>query len=352
MTFRADLWLWSTSAGAWVKAACDANGKLQIADDAVVTAEQDTPQNLKTLVFGQVAGNGAYVAIQVDANGRVVIDPSDILEDTPTDDEAEKAPTSNWAHDHAANASAHHTKYTDAEAVSAMGAKADNNPLNHDKYTLEAHKTTHENGGSDEISVAGLSGELADRQKSKVGDSTLGWTADKLLKGAGSGNAPTEIDVPSGYTDAEAVAAVEAAGLSLASGKRINLVQALTSDHTWSGLTASLTAYEDITIFDVVAVYSGGGFLRADADTITRMPVIALACEAISASASGECLLWGFFRDDSWSWTPGGVLYASTTRGNLTQTAPSGGNDVVQRVGIAITATIILLCPDMYFYEV
>ncbi len=36
---------------------------------------------------------------------------------------------------HAGNASAHHTKYTDAEAVAAMGAKADSNPLNHDKTT-------------------------------------------------------------------------------------------------------------------------------------------------------------------------------------------------------------------------
>lgn len=37
---------------------------------------------------------------------------------------------------HAADASAHHTRYTDAEAVSAMGSKADNNPLNHDRLTL------------------------------------------------------------------------------------------------------------------------------------------------------------------------------------------------------------------------
>lgn len=62
----------------------------------------------------------------------------------------------------------------------------------------EAHAASHQNSGSDEVSVAGLSGELADRQKSKVGDSTLGWTADKLLKGAGSGSSPVEIDVPSG----------------------------------------------------------------------------------------------------------------------------------------------------------
>lgn len=62
----------------------------------------------------------------------------------------------------------------------------------------KAHKTLHQDGGSDEVSVAALSGELADRQPSKTGTSTLGWTDEKLLKGAGAGNAPEEIDVPAG----------------------------------------------------------------------------------------------------------------------------------------------------------
>lgn len=34
---------------------------------------------------------------------------------------------------HAAIATVHHAKYTDAEAVAAMGAKANDNPLNHDR---------------------------------------------------------------------------------------------------------------------------------------------------------------------------------------------------------------------------
>ena len=56
------------------------------------------------------------------------------------------------------------------------------------------HAARHANGGADEISVAGLSGELADRQPSKCGNSTLGWTAGKLLEGAGAGSNPTEVD--------------------------------------------------------------------------------------------------------------------------------------------------------------
>lgn len=63
-----------------------------------------------------------------------------------------------------------------------------------------AHKTSHQDGGVDEVSVATLSGELADRQLSKAGASGLGWTDEKLLKGAGAGVAPDEINVPTGYT--------------------------------------------------------------------------------------------------------------------------------------------------------
>ena len=36
---------------------------------------------------------------------------------------------------HVANASAHHTRYANAEAVAAMGAKGASNPLHHDRYT-------------------------------------------------------------------------------------------------------------------------------------------------------------------------------------------------------------------------
>lgn len=61
-----------------------------------------------------------------------------------------------------------------------------------------AHASKHQDTGTDEISVAALSGELADRQKSKAGTSALGWTDEKLLKGAGVGVALDEIDVPTG----------------------------------------------------------------------------------------------------------------------------------------------------------
>jgi len=64
---------------------------------------------------------------------RVVIDPTDLdsryvehseVDDTPVDGATTVPVSSNWAYDHAANAAAHHGRYTDAEAVAAVEAES------------------------------------------------------------------------------------------------------------------------------------------------------------------------------------------------------------------------------------
>jgi len=154
------------------------------------------------------------------------------------------------------------------------------------------------------------------------------------------------------YDDSEAVAAAEAAGLALASGKNVKLVQALTSDHTWSGITAVMTAGENLAIGDAVYAKSDGKMWKADANAAATMPVVALATGTINADATGEFLLLGFMRDDSWAWTVGGLLYGHTTPGNPTQTAPSGSGDQVQVIGVAITAHILLFNPSYELVEI
>ena len=81
------------------------------------------------------------------------------------------------------------------------------------------HAARHENGGLDEVSVAGLSGLLADDQHildAEVllvaaallhssrhipgGGDPMRWTVNKLLLGAGAGADPTLIDIPGADT--------------------------------------------------------------------------------------------------------------------------------------------------------
>jgi len=154
------------------------------------------------------------------------------------------------------------------------------------------------------------------------------------------------------YADSEAVSAVEAAGLALASGKRVELIQALTTDHTWSGITATMTAGEALAIGNAVYTKSDGKMGKANASAVSTMPNVALATGTISQDAAGEFLLSGFMRDDTWAWTPGGFLYVGTTAGELTQTRPSGSGHQVQVVGVAITADIVLFNPSYELVEI
>ena len=98
-----------------------------------------------------------------------------------------------------------HDKYTDAEVDAIVATHTADDDAHHavfepgdedaaiathaalgDEHHPEAHKATHENGGGDEISVAGLSGELADEQDAgKIKGQTVDTTgiADtKILK--------------------------------------------------------------------------------------------------------------------------------------------------------------------------
>ena len=53
-------------------------------------------------------------------------------------------------------------------------------------------------------------------------------------------------------------------------------------------------------------------------------------------------------RNDAWNWTVGGVLYLDTaTAGGLTQTVPSGTDDVVKIVGHAVSADVIYFNPSV-----
>ena len=134
-------------------------------------------------------------------------------------------------------------------------------------------------------------------------------------------------------------------------GSKITIPKTL-SDHTGSGIVVTDTVGEAVAVGDLLYMKSDGKWYKADADAATTMPAAGLAMEAKDADADCKILLFGFFRDDSWTWTVGGILYVSCTPGPPTQTAPSGTGDQVQVVGIAITATILLFNPSYELVEV
>lgn len=155
-------------------------------------------------------------------------------------------------------------------------------------------------------------------------------------------------------SEAEAPGVVGAAGLDLSSGKNIKVISALTSNDTWSGFSAVLTAGEVLALGEAVYLKAADSEVyKALATATGTMPAIALATCATTDGNTFEFLLRGFMRHDAWDWTVGGLLYIDrTTAGALTQTAPATAGDQVQVVGVAITADIILFNPSYELVEV
>ena len=90
----------------------------------------------------------------------------------------------------------------------------------------------------------------------------------------------------------------------------------------------------------------------SDANTITTMIVYGITVSAISSGVKGKILLMGYLRNVAWAWAVGGeagLIYASGTPGELTQTAPALPTDEVQAVAVALTSTSLLFAPPGYF---
>jgi len=172
-----------------------------------------------------------------------------------------------------------------------------------DEAVINDHSSRHENGGADEISVAGLSGETADNQKAYI--VTLDPTPD--------------------------------------------------ADHSANGTKATLTAGTALTFGQVCYMGSDGKMEKGDADAVANAFCWAICADAnIAENSAGNFALPGsFIRDDSWNWTSiGQPVYLDTaTAGGMTQTAPSGTDDVIQIIGIAITADIIYFYPQLIQVE-
>lgn len=119
-------------------------------------------------------------------------------------------------------------------------------PINIVNTINGTHGQSHENDGGDEIVVGGLSGELANRQLSKCGNSTLGWTDSKLLQGDGVGNSPIEIDLPSSVTIATGSYVGNGAETrQIAVGFKCSLVVVYESALTKSGFVIPNIAFDE-----------------------------------------------------------------------------------------------------------
>ena len=120
------------------------------------------------------------------------------------------------------------------------------------------------------------------------------------------------------------------------------------ADHTARGLKRTATVDENTAgLFGILKVMADGHYDDADATAEADMPGTAMALA--TGTGSKSLLLDGIARDDSWTWTVGGLLFVSETPGAMTHTPPATASAVRQCIGYAISATIVRFCPNLAY---
>ena len=119
-----------------------------------------------------------------------------------------------------------------------------------------------------------------------------------------------------------------------------------------NGIIMEFTAGETLSAGNVCYVNSLGRMVKADANGSGTYPAMAICLESLTSGYSGEFLMMGVYRNDSFSLTRGAVIYLSTTAGAVTTTAPSASGNQVQVLGRCIDYDYIYFMPSMDYYTV
>lgn len=122
-----------------------------------------------------------------------------------------------------------------------------------------------------------------------------------------------------------------------------------TADHAATGPQYDeINAGASITTMDCVYLHSDGSFYKANAGaSATALGLLAVSLETKTSGNKMNVALPGcLVRDNSWTWTVGGTMYLAPVSGDLTQTIPSGANQVIRIVGYATHINRIFFNPD------
>lgn len=132
----------------------------------------------------------------------------------------------------------------------------------------------------------------------------------------------------------------------------IKLMNEPTADETASGLIiTAIVGINDTGIGAPLFMAANGHLNNANAISSASAPCVGLAIDA--GTGNKRVLLHGVLRVDSWDWTTGpgtaGLIYLSTTTGTLTQTQPSGPDEVIQPVGWALSDDCMYFSPSLTY---
>ena len=157
-------------------------------------------------------------------------------------------------------------------------------------------------------------------------------------------------------TDARAVSAVEAAGLTFAADKGLTLATDLADSKYQATEMVAGTAGASLTFGDLVYFAVGDSkWELADADAAsTSKGLIGICVLTASEDAATTILLRGMVRADTPfpTLTIGAPVHVGLTAGDVQVAAPSATGDIVRIIGYGITGNQLFFCPDNTYVEI
>jgi hypothetical protein len=223
------------------------------------------------------------------------------------------------------------------------------------------------NGANLSSNSVGLSGLAQIAAYTVLGNSTSSSANVTAAYTVGTGgndlvqlNASGQLPAVSGANLTGTASSLTAGAVSAISSRLMNtavsgLTGCTTAGYAWvpedgkceavgGGGGGSISGYGTLTAYDVYYMPSGGSLATALADSSINLTTNPALCVASSTSVCVTA--GGTVTDGSWTWTVGGAVYVSdTTTGTMTQTAPSTSTHYIQRIGVALSATTILVMP-------
>jgi hypothetical protein len=118
-----------------------------------------------------------------------------------------------------------------------------------------------------------------------------------------------------------------------------------TTPSGWSGDISTMTVdWNDNGIGTPLHMKSNGHWEQCTAASGSlRMPCGAMSLET---GTGVKKILWkGIVKKDSWSWTPGNIIYVSTVDGALSSAKPANPGTIKQAIGFAIASNVIRFDP-------
>ena len=149
--------------------------------------------------------------------------------------------------------------------------------------------------------------------------------------------------------------------LNLPQGANVKFTDPIIDDsidsHDAQGIIFTFTAGSNVTPFSPVYLGTDDEVHECDGDEIAKMPCIGVSTNHTDTKTNGqsiEVMVLGLIRDESFTdfGTNGAPLYVSAgSPGIMTNTAPSGTDDVVQVVGHSIGEKLIFVQPCLTTIE-